>query len=204
MRTQSARIAVLAAMLVALAVSGSASATTTGITIEEPQLVAQRGTMRFTAFGVEVPILCSVVLAKTLITEVLIPVTPELVKLGKVRAGRFIECNYQTQFLNLPMQLGEGVPGPLEESWDITFLSSNLLEGQLRFGILDFQVRILLPGGIPCLYRGTLLGTLGPNGRVLTYSSTIPLSAGFMCPEEIRTEGSFTNEPPIRYTLLVD
>lgn len=201
MRTCRTHFAVLAMLISVLAVSSVASATETGIQIDEPQLVAQRGTLRFS--GIEVPILCSVVLAKTLITERLIPAGGSgLVKLGKVVAGRILNCNYSTQFLSLPQQLGGGEPGPLPESWDISFLSSTLPEGQLNFGILDFQVRILIPGAGPCLYRGTLLGALSVNGRTLRYASSIPLSTGFGCPVAIAVEGSFTNEPAIRYTLL--
>jgi len=199
MRTHRAVAVVLAALLALVVVSTSAGATTTGIRIEEPQLAGQRGSLRFRA-GVTL-IACAVTLAKTLING-LVAVRPELTKLGKVTAGRVGACTYMTQFLNLPQQLG-GQPGPLEESWDISFLSSNLVEGQLHFEILDFQVQIMIPMTMGCLYRGNLLGTLGPEGRNLRYASSIPLSAGFGCPEAIAVEGSFVTEPPIRYTLLV-
>jgi len=199
MRTHRAVAVVLAALLALVAVSTSAGATTTGIRIEEPQLAAQRGSMRFRA-GVTL-IACPVTLGKTLING-LVAVRPELTKLGKVTAARVGVCTYRTQFLNLPEQLG-GEPGPLPESWDLSFLSSDLVTGQMFFGILDFQVQILIPMTMGCLYRGTVLGTLGPDGRNLRYASTIPLSAGFGCPEVVAVEGSFTTEPPIRYTLLV-
>jgi hypothetical protein len=201
MRTYRAGVLALATILVMLAVATSASATTTGIKIDEPQLVGQRGTFRFSS-GMTV-IMCSAVLAKTLITElVTVQPTGVLTKLGRVVAGRTIACTYATQFLNLPMQLGGGEPGPLPESWDVSFLSSNLVEGQLNFGILDFQVRILVPGTMGCLYRGSLLGTLSTTGRVLRYASSIALAEGFGCPAAIAVEGNFNNEPAIRYTLL--
>jgi hypothetical protein len=190
----------LAALLVSLAFSANALATTTGIRINGPALVGQRGTFRFTS-GMVV-IMCNAVLAKTLINT-LVPVqSGVLPKLGRIVAGRVFECTNGTQLLNLPNQLGEGAPGPLPESWDVSFLSSNLVEGQMNFGILDFQVGIIVPGGMFCLYRGALLGTLSRNGRVLRYASSIPLVAGFGCPLAIAIEGNFTNEPAINYTLL--
>jgi len=199
MRTHRAVAVVLAALLALAVVSMSAGATTTGIRIEEPQLAGQRGSLVFNT-GVLI-IGCNVTLSKTLITE-LVTVGSGLTKLGKVTSGKVAQCPYTTQFLNLPERLG-GEPGPLPESWDISFLSSNLLGGQLNFGILDFQVQIHLPGTMGCLYRGTLLGSLSANGRVLRYASSIPLSGGFMCPEAMAIEGSFVTEPPIRFTLLV-
>ncbi|HEX7291020.1 MAG TPA: hypothetical protein VF250_07840 [Conexibacter sp.] len=93
--------------------------------------------------------------------------------------------------------------GPLPESWDISFLSSNLATGALNFGVLDFQVRILLPGTNGCLYRGTLLGTLSADGRTLSYNSGLPLAEGFGCPPVIMITGTFTNEPAITYSLLI-
>jgi len=204
MRTHRAGAAVLTALLLVLAVSGGASATTTHIRIDNPMLVVQRGTWTFNT-GMGLMFTCNSTMLKRLITGVLIPVTTPLTRLGKMRAGRLAaECPYNTSFLNLPLQLGDGMPGPLPESWDITFLSSNLPEGQLNFGILDFQVRMVLPGTMGCLYRGTLLGTLSTNGRVLTYSGSLPLAAGgFNCPLTIAITGSFNNEPPITYSLLI-
>jgi len=96
------------------------------------------------------------------------------------------------------------MPGPLPESWDVSFLASNLATGELNFGILDFQVRMVLPGTAGCLYRGTLLGTLTTDGRVLRYGSALPLAEGFGCPPIMVINGSFTNEPPITYSLLIE
>jgi len=198
MRRSGARIAVLTALLVTLAVSGTASATTTGIRIIQPQLVVQRGILRFT-LGFEV-ITCNVTLTKTLITE-LIPVRPGLIKLGKITSGRtLIEC--PGVFLNLPRQLGGlPMPGPNPESWDLSFLSSNLPGGELNFGILDFQI---LLDHFPenCLYRGTLLGTLSTDGRILRYASPLPLFFGLGCPAMVAVEGIFVNTPAITYVLL--
>jgi hypothetical protein len=200
MRTYRACIAVLAALLVTLAIGGTASATTTGIRIEEPQLVLQRGILRFT-IGLEV-VNCNVTLRKTLITEELIDVEPLpfLTRLGRVMSGRIgLECG--VEFLNLPLALGAGIPGPNPESWDIAFLSSNLPEGELNFRILDFQI-IVDQFPQECLYRGPLLGTLSTDGRILRYASFLPLFAGLGCPEVVAVEGAFVNQPPINYTLL--
>jgi hypothetical protein len=53
-----------------------------------------------------------------------------------------------------------------------------------------------------CLYRGTLLGTLSTDGRVLRYAGSLLLAAGFGCPMAITINGTFTNEPAIVYSLL--
>jgi hypothetical protein len=202
MRTNRVGWSALAALLVTLVMSTSALATTGGIRIDEPPLVAQRGIFRFSS-GVTI-VMCNATLAKTMVIG-LVPVqSGRLTKLGRVVSGRVMECTYRSTLLNLPARLGEGEPGPLPESWDMSFLSSNLVEGQLNFGILDFQIGILLPGTQGCLYRGALLGSLSRTGRVLRYASSIPLSEGSLgCPLAIAAEGTFTNEPPIRYTLLV-
>jgi hypothetical protein len=200
MRTYRAGTAVLTALLLVLAVSGSASATTREILIERPMLVAQRGTLTFNA-GMLI-FTCSASFSKRLITGQLIPVNTLLTKLGRMRAGQITECPYPAELLNLPLALGMGMPGPLPESWDLRFLSSNLATGAMNFGILDFQVRIVLPGTAGCLYRGTLLGTLSADGRVLTYAGSLPLAAGFGCPLAMPINGTFTDEPAITYSLL--
>ncbi len=200
MQTRRAGIGLLTLVLLVLAVSGTASATTRGIVIVNPPLVVQRGRWIFNT-GM-LAFTCRSTMLKRLITGLLIPVTTPLTRLGKMRAGRLSECLYPTTFLNLPLQLGEGMPGPLPESWDISFLSSNLATGALNFGILDFQVRIQLPGTNGCLYRGTLLGTLSADGRTLSYNSGLPLAEGFGCPPVIGITGTFTNEPAITYVLL--
>ncbi|HEU4702816.1 MAG TPA: hypothetical protein VFS37_10065 [Conexibacter sp.] len=203
MRSHHAGATVLTVALLALAVSASAFATTTGIVIENPQLVVQRGRWTFNN-GMGLVFQCNSTMLKRLIVGQLIPVREPLTRLGKVRAGRLApECPFNTRFLNLPLQLGEGMPGPLAESWDISFLSSNLATGALNFGILDFQVRIVLPGTMGCLYRGTLLGTLSADGRTLTYASGLPLAEGLGCPGAIAITGTFTNEPAIAYSLLI-
>lgn len=203
MQTRRAGVGLLTLALVVLAVSGTASATTSGIVIENPQLVVQRGRWIFNT-GMGLVWECRSTMLKRLIVGVLIPVRTPLTRLGKVRAGRLaVECPFNTAFLNLPLQLGEGQPGPLPESWDISFLSSNLETGALNFGILDFQVRMVLPGTMGCLYRGTLLGTLSADGRTLSYNSGLPLAEGFGCPAAIAITGTFTNEPAITYSLLI-
>jgi hypothetical protein len=192
--------ALLMALVLVVLVSGTASATSTGIRILAPQLVVQRGFLRFREpAGVE--IICNTTLTKTLITEELVKVRPELVKLGKVTSGQF-GAGCPATFLGLPRLLG-GITGPLPESWDISFLSSNLPGGELNFGILDFQVNIVVPGTMGCLYRGTVLGTLSTDGRILRYAGTlVPLFGGLGCPPSITVSGMFGNTPPIAYVLL--
>lgn len=197
MRKHLARVAALAATLVVL-LAASASATTTGIRIEQP-LVSQIGGLRFTEpFGTTIA--CATTLTKTLITT-LITVATGLTKIGKVTSGRFApEC--PASYLNLPRQLnGFPPPGPAPTSWDLSFLSSNLLTGELNFGILDFQVRIPI-NGVWCLYQGTLLGRITRDGALLRYLSTLPLAGGVGCPGAMTVQGNFVNEPPITYTLL--
>lgn len=198
MRTHLARVAVLTAMLVTMLASGTASATETGIHIMGPALVRQVGILRFT-IGAEV-VNCNVTLTKTLINQ-LIPLRPGLIRLGKVTSGRsMLEC--PGLFLNLPPILGGmPAPGPLPESWDLSFLFSDLATGQLNFGILDFQIVIDQLGG-ECLYRGTLLGNVSADGRILRYASPLPLFFGVGCAPMVAVEGIFANEPPIRYVLL--
>lgn len=193
--------ALLMALVLVVLVSGTASATSTGIRILAPQLVVQRGFLRFRE-PVGAEIICNTTLTKTLIIEELVKVRPGLVKLGKVTSGQLgAECP-GTTFLGLPRQLG-GIPGPLPESWDISFLSSNLPGGELNFGILDFQVSIFVPGTMGCLYRGTVLGTLSTDGRILRYAGTlVPLFGGLGCPPSITVSGMFGNMPPIAYVLL--
>lgn len=202
MRTYRARGAAAAALLLILLSAATASATSGGIRIVAPPLVTQRGVLRFTA-GVQV-IVCNATLTKTLITQELIPVRPGgLTKLGKITSGRVMGCARPTMLLNLPRFLG-GIPapGPNPESWDLSYLSSNLPGGELNFGILDFQAQIMLNEVMFCLYRGALLGTLSTDGRILRYFSNLPLSVGLGCPGFVTVEGTFTNEPPIIYMLL--
>jgi hypothetical protein len=200
MRKHPVRIAALAAMLVVLFATGTASATTTGIKINQPPLVNQIGVLNFRE-PLGAMIVCATTLTKTLITQELIPVATGLTKIGKVTSGRFMpEC--PAVYLNLPRMLGGfPPPGPTPTSWDLSFLSSNLVTGELNFGILDFQVRVNV-NGVLCLYRGALLGTLSTDGRILRYASTLPLFGGVGCPGAMTVEGTFNNEPPIIYTLL--
>lgn len=201
MRAHRAGMALLAALVLVLAVSGGASATATGINIAGPALVVQRGTLTFNSGGLVIS--CNTTLLKRL-TLGLTLVRAGLIRLGKIRAGRLAAgCPNETAFLNLPLNLAEGMPGPMPESWDISYLSSNLPGGQLNFGILDVQIRTVLPGTQGCLYRGTLLGTLSTDGRVLRYGGTLPLAEGFACPAFMGITGTFNNEPAIVYSLLL-
>ncbi len=199
MRTHPVRAVLVAALLLVLVASASAHATTRGIRIVAPPLVTQRGVMRFTT-GVGL-IVCNVTMTKTLNTQALIPVSSGLTKIGKI-TSRITPMECPATILNLPRFLG-GMPGPgpLPESYDLSFLSSDLLTGEMKFGILDFQVSVPGLAG-PCLYRGALLGTLTTDGRFLRYASSLPLFAGVGCPAMLPVEGTFINEPPIIYQLL--
>jgi hypothetical protein len=61
---------------------------------------------------------------------------------------------------------------------------------------------MVLPGTMGCLYRGPLLGNLSTDGRTLRYGTSLPLQEGFGCPATLAIAGTFTNEPPITYSLL--
>jgi len=201
MRTYRARAALVAALMLVLIASASAGATTTGIRIFNPPLVTQRGQMRFVT-GLEA-VVCNVTMTKTLRTEALIPVNPVgLTKLGRITSRRVpFECG--ARILNLPNILGGlPAPGPAPNSWNLSFLSSDLATGELKFGILDFQVSIDQLNG-ECLYRGPLLGTLNAAGTILRYGSPLPLFAGGPeCAPMMFVEGIFANEPPIVFQLL--
>src|SRR5262249_62135061 len=120
-------------------------------------LTTQQGLLSFSSGAFTIT--CNVQLRKQLIVG-LIPVRTALTRLGRVMAGQIV-CGTvmpPARFLNLPSELGGlPVPGPFANSWDVTFLQSDLVTGELLFGILDFQVVIPI-NGVLCLYRGTLLG----------------------------------------------
>lgn len=191
-----ALVAVVAAML--LAAAGSASATTIGIVNQTP-LTQQVGQLTFS--GPTATFTCQVVLRKQLLTG-LIPVrTGSLTRLGRVTSGQILNCP-GAAFLNLPPQLGGQPPiGPLPNSWDVSFLSSDLLTGEMLFGILDFQVR--LPNG--CLYRGTVLGRLSRDGITLRFLGNPPIprvGGPATCDPQINVAGMLNDNPPIIYQLL--
>lgn len=191
-------VVLVAAVALLLFAAGSASASTTGIVNQTP-LTTQQGQLTFA--GATAAFTCQVQFRKQLRTGLIPVLVGALTRLGRVAAGQ-IGCA-GASFLNLPPQLG-GIPpiGPLPNSWDISFLGSDLLTGELVFGILDFQVR--LPNG--CLYRGTVLGRLTPNGANLRFlgNQTIPLAGGAAaCDPQIRVVGTLVDTPPIIYTLLI-
>jgi hypothetical protein len=201
MRTHLVRVAACAALVILLA-SAAAMATTRGIEITEARLVNQEGMFRFRdSLGFQ--IVCAVTLDKTLIVG-LVPVRVPLTKIGKVTSGQFAGFCPELTFLNLPRALfGRPAPGPNAESWDITFLSSDLATGDMYFGILDVQIQVTYEAMRICLYRGTLLGVLSADGTTLRYGSTLRIAGGIgMCLPELSVEGQFNNEPPIRYRLL--
>jgi hypothetical protein len=203
MRKSAAIVAAVALLLMMGA--GASSAATIGIMNTTP-LTTQVGNLTFFNGGTSIN--CAVQMRKQLLVG-LIPVrTGGLTRLGKVTAGQ-INCPGPVggaAFLNLPPELG-GIPpiGPLPTSWDVSFLSSDPLTGDLLFGILDFQVKLpLTPEG--CLYRGTVLGRLSRDGVRLQFLGTppLPLFAGSTgCPGSIGVAGILNDGPPINYTLLV-
>ncbi|MDO8210573.1 hypothetical protein [Conexibacter sp. CPCC 206217] len=191
----------LVAAAALLAAAGSASATTRGIQIFTA-LTTQRGTIRIPvgpAF-----LTCQVELTKTFVRG-LVPVNPfGLTRIGQItsfRATPAIDCPIAV--LNVPERLGAGIIGPLPTSWDISYLASDLLTGELLFGILDFQIS---PGGplAGCLYRGTLLGRLSPNGATLTLlGNALPVvGAAPRCQQSLSVSGTLIDNPPVVYVLL--
>lgn len=198
MHMRNAAFAALAAGLLIGLFAATAPAATIGIVNQTP-LTTQTGNLTF--FSGTFSVTCAVQLRKQLRTG-LIPVIAALTRLGRVAAGQ-LGPNCPAAFLNLPPQLG-GVPpiGPTPTSWDVSFLGSDPLTGELLFGILDFQVKF----NNGCLYRGTLLGRLSTNGAVLRFLGQpgIPLSAGpATCPTQIGVQGILNDNPPIVYQLLI-
>ncbi|ADB51700.1 hypothetical protein [Conexibacter woesei] len=196
MRTSLA--AVLAAVVLMLLGSSAASAAPLGIVINGPALTTQVGALRLTAGPVMLT--CQVVLRKELVLG-LTPVNPTgLTRLGRITAGRLFGC--PSTLLNLPPELGAIPPiGPLPNSWDISYLTSDPLTGDLLFGILDFQISLGVPPG--CLYRGTLLGRLSRDGRTLTITGSVPIDFPTPgCAGSASITGTLNDTPPIQYFLL--
>lgn len=196
--------AIFAAVAVLLALGAAvSSATTIGILNQTP-LTTQIGNLQFNGIN------CNVTLRKQLLTGlILVRPSSQLTRLGRVGAGQ-INCPIvpgAAKFLNLPANLGGSPPiGPNPNSWDISFLSSDLVTGELLFGILDFQVSIPLDPITNCLYRGTLLGRLSANGTTLRIiSPPLPLFGvnPSQCPQQINVNGILNDNPPIIYRLLV-
>ena len=191
--------ACLAAVVLLLAAAATASATTNGILINT-QLTTQTGIVQLTAGPVILN--CNVVLRKEL-TVGLTPVNPfGLTRIGRVTSGQLIGCG--AAFLNLPPNLG-GIPviGPTPTSWDLSFLSSDLVTREMLFGILDFQIS---PGGplAGCLYRGSLLFRMSRDGLRLTLlGNSLPVVGGApACQQSLTLTGTLTDNPAIVYQLL--
>ncbi|ADB51701.1 hypothetical protein [Conexibacter woesei] len=196
-KTAAAAVVLVTTLLLGLA-AGSGSAATIGITNATP-LTTQQGNLTF--FGGGFSATCAVQLRKRLRTG-LIPVLASLTRLGRVEAGQ-LGAACPAAFLDLPLQLG-GLPpiGPTPTSWDVSFLGSDPITGELLFGILDFQIKF----NNGCLYRGTLLGRLSRDGRVLRFLGQPPLpliAGGPECPPQIGVQGVLNDNPPIIYTLLI-
>lgn len=197
------RTLAIAAAVVALLLLGAASAaaTTIGIVNNTP-LTTQQGQLTFS--NGSAALTCQVILTKQLRTG-LIPVVSSLTRLGRVASGRLLNCP-NVKFLNLPPVLGGQPPiGPLQNSWDVRFLASDLITGEMLFGILDFQIGIQNAVGDVCLYRGTLLGRLSANGALLRFSGQppLPLAGGpATCGPQLFVNGVLNDVPPIIFQLL--
>lgn len=197
-RTLAVATAVVALLLLGAA---SAAATTIGIVNQTP-LTTQQGVLTFS--NGSAALTCQVILTKQLRTG-LIPVVTPLTRLGRVASGRLLNCP-NVRFLNLPPVLfGEPPIGPFPNSWDVSFLASDLATGELLFGILDFQVGIQNAAGQICLYRGTLLGRLSKDGTLLRFTGQppLPLFGGpATCGPQLFVNGVLNDVPPIIFQLL--
>lgn len=197
-RTLAVATAVVALLLLGAA---SAAATTIGIVNQTP-LTTQQG--QLTLSNGETAITCQVILTKQLRTG-LIPVVTPLTRLGRVASGRFVNCP-NVKFLNLPPVLGGQPPiGPFPTSWDVSFLASDLVTGELLFGILDVQIGVQNAAGQVCLYRGTLLGRLSRDGTLLRFTGQppLPLFGGpATCGPQLFVSGVLNDVPPIVFQLL--
>lgn len=190
-------VASVVAVLLMLAGASTATAATLGINIQT-FLTTQTGLVTLRA-GLRV-IDCPMRLSKQLVTG-LTTVNPfGLTRIGRITAG-FMACT--SVFLNLPTTLGGGRIGPTGTSWDLSYLASDPLTGDLIFGILDFQIS---PGGplAGCLYQGTLLWRLSADGRTLTLlGNSLPVVGGApQCEQSLTLTGTLTDDPPVFYQLL--
>ncbi|MDO8210571.1 hypothetical protein [Conexibacter sp. CPCC 206217] len=197
-------VAILAAVALLLALGAAASSATTIGILNQTPLTTQIGNLQFNGIN------CNVTLRKQLLTGlILVRPSSQLTRLGRVAAGQ-INCPNvpgAAKFLNLPPELGGSPPiGPTPTSWDVSFLSSDLVTGELLFGILDFQVSIPIDPLTNCLYRGTLLGRLSANGTTLRFLGVPPLPLFGVnpsrCPPQINVNGILNDNPPIIYRLL--
>jgi hypothetical protein len=191
--------ACLVALALLLTAAGSASATTRGIWINTA-LTTQTGTLTFRA-GLRIAV-CDVTITKTFIVGLtVVAPAPGLTRIGRVTSWRVNNpADCKLLILNLPGTLGGTPPiGPLPTSWDIGYLSSDLVTGDLAFGILDAQ---LSPwAGVDCLYRGTLLAVLRNNGATLSFNGTMTSPTQPDC-APLSITGTLLDNPPVQYVLL--
>lgn len=190
-------IAVAAACLLALAAASPAAATTFGIEIFTP-LTTQNGVIELRS-GFRI-MHCQVVISKEL-TPGLTVVRPfGLTRIGRIRAWQTLDC--PAAVLGVPATLQAGPP-PVAPNWDISYLFSDLVTGELYFGILGFQIS---PGGFwaGCLYTGTVLGKVSRDGTRLTWlsSTLVETSRRPECDTSLTISGALNDIPAIAYRLL--
>jgi hypothetical protein len=191
-----------AAVVLLLFGAAAAGATTIGIVNNTP-LTTQQGPLTFSNGAAALT--CQVILTKQLRTGLIPVLQTALTRLGRVASGRLPNCP-NVRFLNLPPVLGGQPPiGPFPTSWDVSFLASDLVTGELLFGILDVQIGIQNAAGEVCLYRGTLLGRLSRDGMLLRFTGQppLPLAGGpATCGPQLFVTGVLNDVPPIVFQLL--
>jgi hypothetical protein len=189
--------AVVAACLLALAAASPATATTFGIEILTP-LTMQVGQIVMRSGFRILP--CDIAIAKELAPGLTLVNRFGLTRLGRIRAWQSLTC--QAGVLGVPRSLQEGPP-PVAPNWDISYLFSDLVTGELYFGILGFQIS---PGGpwAGCPYGGTVLGKISRDGTTLTWlSSTLTETSRLpFCDATLTISGTLTDTPAVVYRLL--
>lgn len=189
--------AVVAACLLALAAASPANATTFGIEILTP-LTMQDGVIQLRS-GFRI-MHCRIVVSKELTPGLTLVNRFGLTRIGRIRAWQTLDC--PAAVLGVPATL-QAFPPPVAPNWDISFLFSDLVTGELYFGILGFQIS---PGGpwAGCLYGGTVLGKISRDGTTLTWlSSTLAeVSRTPGCDASLTIGGTLNDIPAVNYRLL--
>lgn len=189
--------AVAAACLLALAAASPAAANTFGIAIFTP-LTTQNGLLELRS-GFRI-MHCQVVISKEMVPGLTVVNPFGLTRIGRIRSWQALTC--PAAVLGVPASLVEPMR-PDAPNWDISFLSSDPVTGELFFGILGFQIS---PGGqwAGCLYSGTVLGKISRDGTRLTWlSSTLAeTSRRPECDTSLTISGALNDIPAIAYQLL--